>query len=74
MENLSREKKNIKEKKDMKRSSFITQFKIEFLLPFTSCGKVLGKMPDIYSKLSDGDNWDVRKDEHQCQLSSLVGP
>ena len=24
---------------------FITQFKIEFLLPFTGCGKVLGKMP-----------------------------
>ena len=31
----------------MKRLSFITQFKIEFLLPFTSCRKVLGKMPDI---------------------------
>ena len=30
------------------RLSFITQFKIEFLLPFTDCRKVLGKMPDIY--------------------------
>ena len=29
----------------MKRLSFITQFKIEFLLPFTSCRKELGKMP-----------------------------
>ena len=25
--------------------SFITQFKIEFLLPFTGSRKVLGKMP-----------------------------
>ena len=32
-------------KKHMKRLSFITQFKIEFLLPFTGCRKVLGKMP-----------------------------
>ena len=32
----------------MKRLSFIAQFKIEFLLSFTSCRKVLGKMPDIY--------------------------
>ena len=31
-------------KKHMKRLSFITQFKIEFLLPFTDCRKVLGKM------------------------------
>ena len=27
----------------MKRLSFKTQFKIEFLLPLTSCRKVLGK-------------------------------
>ena len=27
------------------RLSFTTQFKIEFLLPFTGCRKVLGKMP-----------------------------
>ena len=26
----------------------MTQFKIEFLLAFTGCRKVLGKMPDIY--------------------------
>ena len=36
--------KNKKEKNYLKRLSFITQFKIEFLLPFTSCRKVLGKM------------------------------
>ena len=29
----------------MKKLSFITQFKIDFLLPFTGCRKVLGKMP-----------------------------
>ena len=29
----------------MKRMSFTAQFKIELLLPFTSCRKVLGKMP-----------------------------
>ena len=29
----------------MKRLSFITQFKIEFLLPSLGCRKVLGKMP-----------------------------
>ena len=28
----------------------------------------------IYSKLFDGDIWDIRKDGHHCQLSSLVGP
>ena len=33
-------------KEHMKRLSFITQFKIEFLLPFTGCRKVLGKMLD----------------------------
>ena len=30
----------------MKRLSFITQFKIEFLLPFNGCRKVLRKMPE----------------------------
>ena len=37
--------KNKKEKKHMKRLSFITHFKIEFLVPFTSCRKVPGKKP-----------------------------
>ena len=32
-------------KRKKERLSFITQFKIEFLLPFTSCRKVFGKMP-----------------------------
>ena len=36
--------KQKKEKKHMKRFSFITQFKIELLLSFTSCRKVLGKI------------------------------
>ena len=38
--------------------SFITQFNFEFLLPFTSCREVLGKMPEhnlniltIYGKM-----------------------
>ena len=31
----------------MKKLSFITQFKIEFLLPFTGCRKVLGKKAAI---------------------------
>ena len=44
MEDLSKTKK---EKKHLERLSFIIQFKIEFLLPFTGCRKVLGKMPDI---------------------------
>ena len=29
----------------MERMSFTAQFKIELLLPFTGCRKVLGKMP-----------------------------
>ena len=37
--------KNKKEKKHMKRWSFITQFKIEFLLKLTSHRNVLGKNP-----------------------------
>ena len=31
-------------KKHMKKLSFITQFKIAFLLLFTGCSEVLGKM------------------------------
>ena len=45
-ETLSRLFKKKKSKKNMKRLSFITQSKIEFLLPFTDCRKVLGKIPD----------------------------
>ena len=48
MENLPRVfQKQTNKKKNKKRSSFITQFKIEFLLPFTGCEKGLGKMPAI---------------------------
>ena len=32
----------------MKRLSFTTQFKIEFLLLFTGCRKVLGKIPECF--------------------------
>ena len=39
---------NKTEKKNIKRLSFIrTQFKIEFLLPFTGCRKVLEKVSDV---------------------------
>ena len=44
--------KGFSKKKYMKRLTFITQFKVDFLLSFTSCKKVLGKMPDIKSNIS----------------------
>ena len=47
--------KTKKKKKYMKRLSLITQFKIEFLLPFIGCRKVLGKMPEVtcFQKVPD---------------------
>ena len=50
MDNLSKvfEKFFKKREKNMTRLSFITQFKIEFLLPFTGCRKMLRKMSAIY--------------------------
>ena len=39
--------KTKKKKQHVKRLSFITQFKIEFLLLFTGCRKMLGKMPGL---------------------------
>ena len=48
-----------KEKKNIMRLSFVTQFKIEFLLLFNGCRKVLGKIPplfndpDVLSSVSD---------------------
>ena len=48
-----------KEKKNIMRLSFVTQFKIEFLLLFNRCRKVLGKIPplfndpDVLSSVSD---------------------
>ena len=44
MENLSRVFQKQKRKKTHEEIEFITQFKIEFLLLFTGCRKVLGKM------------------------------
>ena len=41
----------------MKRLSFIIQFKIEFLLLFTGCRKVLGQIPElVYCCLYFGGN------------------
>ena len=45
MGNLSRVFQKQTRKKHMKRLSVIAQFKIEILLLFTGCRKVLGKMP-----------------------------
>ena len=45
MENNSRvfQKQKLK-KRHMKRLSFVTQFKIDFILTFNGCAKVFGKM------------------------------
>ena len=49
MENISglfqEQKQKQTKKKHLKELSFVAQFKIEFLLPFTSCKKMHGKMP-----------------------------
>ena len=39
--------KTKKKKQHLESLSFITQFKIEFLLTFTGCRKMLGKMPGL---------------------------
>ena len=52
MENLSRVLKKI-----IKRLSFVTQFEIKFLLPFTYCRKVLGKMLAYMSRLAYISQW-----------------
>ena len=44
------------------RLSFITQFKIEFLLPFTGCRKVLRKIPEITFRL-DGKAKSMEEEE-----------
>ena len=45
-------------KKNTKKLSFITEFKIEFLLPFTNFRKVLGKMPEnIFAHSMSQINW-----------------
>ena len=51
MDNLSRVFQ-IQSKINMKRLSFITQFKIQFLLLLTSCKQVLGKMSAIKASKS----------------------
>ena len=61
MENLSRVFQKQTKKKHMKRLNVITQFKIEFLLLFSSCRKVLGKMPFyawFLNILSNGEGLD----------------
>ena len=45
--------KQKKKKKNEGIEFFITQFKIEFLLPFTNCRKVLEKMPVCEQKLAN---------------------
>ena len=40
-----KKEKQKKTKQNTKRLSFMTQFKIEILQPFTGCRKVLGKIP-----------------------------
>ena len=58
MENLSRVFQKEKEKENTwKRLSFITQFKIEFLLLFTGCRKVLGKMP-VNALIQPSQKWE----------------
>ena len=37
----------------MKKLTFITRFKMGFLLPFTDCRKVIGKMSVICGALRD---------------------
>ena len=39
--------KQAKKQKHMKRLRFITKFKIEFLLSFTGCTNMFGKIPVI---------------------------
>ena len=52
--------KQKREKKTREELSFITQFKTEFLLRFTGCRKVLGKMPDVCMHIYAHNN-DINK-------------
>ena len=64
-------------KKHMKRLSFITQFKIEFLLPFTDCRKVLGKMSAGEQNIfPSAENSLSKKGKVNCEFShwSILGP
>ena len=54
----------------MKRLSFITQFKIEFLLPFTSCRKACGKIPaDEQNIFPSAENNLSKKGKVNCEFS-----
>ena len=54
----------------MKGLSFITQFKIEFLLPFTGCRKALGKMPaDEQNIFPSAENNLSEKGKVNCKFS-----
>ena len=66
IENLSRV---FQEKQHMKRLSFITQFKIEFLLLFTGWRQVLGKMPELL--LSISWNWEEIIIEKWCKTLQI---
>ena len=46
MGNFSKVFQKQKKRKKHDEIGFITQFKIEFLLPFTGCRKMLGEMPE----------------------------
>ena len=66
-----------KKKNHMKRLSFITQFKIEFLVPFTGCRKVLRKMPtDEQNIFPFAENNLSKKGKVNCEFShrSILGP
>ena len=58
-----------KRKKHMKRLSFITQFKIELLLPFTSCRKVLEKC----LHKTDSSN-PTKRETYWMQIPKFIAP
>ena len=61
----------------MFRLSFITQFKVEFLLLFTCCRKVLGKIPginmDIWVKVFKGGRNKICGRQPLKNVSNMVG-
>ena len=52
----------------MKRLSFITQFRIEFLLLPTGCRKVLGKMPEKGGESKKGELFEKGEINTLCKL------
>ena len=57
MENLSRVFQKQKTRKKTKKLSFITRFKIEFLLLFFGRRKMLAKMPGDRTMLHFDNSW-----------------